>query len=70
MKDMRQLDYIDLRPQTMITDHGIRWPTLWRSFCAMVERILIPIAKVFPDIRVGFDITANIVVSTDGAKCA
>lgn len=70
MKDMRQLNYIDLHPQIMATN-GIRLPTLWRSFCTMVERTLMPIAKldmVFPDLRIGFDTTANIRVSTDGTK--
>lgn len=70
MFDLRD-EFSDLFPADMITDKGILFSTLWTAFTQLVTTTLIPLASVDvlqPDLRAGFDYTANILVNEGGTE--
>jgi hypothetical protein len=65
LPDLRIEKYGPLKPKCL-KKNGY-WTAMWDGFCDLVEATLLPLAGkgiVHPDIRPGFDLTANILVKT------
>ena len=66
MRDLQPLGYADLRPER--TKASISY--LWENFMELVRNQLLPLARagvIHPDIRVGYNYTANIMAKSDGS---
>ena len=65
MRDLEPLGYTDLRPESTRASTS----DLWKHFMKLARSQLIPLAHanvIHPDIRVGYDYTANIMAKQDG----
>jgi hypothetical protein len=63
LPDLRTVGYVELRPEKQLLNLE-QWKEAWDAFVKLVEDTLIPLAKqrlVHPDIRPGYEKTANLV---------
>jgi hypothetical protein len=71
LRNLRWQGYRRLRPKSVVQEKGGNWSSLWRAFENFISDTLIPLARadiVHPDIRAGFDETANLLYNSEKAS--